>query len=125
MSDRTPFLLFTTESLSILEEHHHFVANRSLQMSFPYHFVTNTHDVIPNSGRVKKKDRFTPDEAMVSAMSSLQLQLMSRVTIGNCCSNFHQMINNFLAEGCGAASRNAFQCLQEAEDVELRIRCRI
>ena len=60
---------------------------------------------------------------MLSAMSSLKAQLLPRVTIGNCCSNFHIMLNDFLSEGCGAASDNTFLCLQEYDDPLLRVCC--
>jgi hypothetical protein len=60
---------------------------------------------------------------MLSAMSSLKAQLLPRITIGNCCSNFHALLNDFLSEGCGAASDNTFLCLQEYEVPELRVCC--
>jgi hypothetical protein len=49
--------------------------------------------------------------------------MLPRVTLGNCCSNFHILINDFLMEGLGAASSNDFSCFQELPDVELRICC--
>ena len=64
-----------------------------------------------------------PDANMLSSVSSLKLQLLSRVSIGNCCSNFHAMLNDFLSEGCGAASENTFVCLQEYDDPLLRVCC--
>jgi hypothetical protein len=60
---------------------------------------------------------------MLSAISSLKAQLLPRITIGNCCSNFHTLLNDFLSEGCGAASDNTFLCLQENEDPILRVCC--
>jgi hypothetical protein len=56
------------------------------------------------------------DAIMISALSSLKAQLLPRLSIGNCCSNFHILLNDFLSEGCGAASINTFQCIQETED---------
>lgn len=63
------------------------------------------------------------DEVMLSAVSSLKAQLLPRVSIGNCCSNFHVMLNDFLSEGCGAASDNTFMCLQEYDDPLLHVCC--
>lgn len=60
---------------------------------------------------------------MLSSMSSLKLQLLPRVSVGNCCSNFHAMLNDFLSEGCGAAKFNSFLCLQEHDDPLLQICC--
>lgn len=33
------------------------------------------------------------------------------------------MLNDFLMDGCGAASDNTFMCLQEYEDPSLRVCC--
>ena len=63
------------------------------------------------------------DEVMVSALSSFKAQLLPRVSIGNCCSNFHVLLNDFLSEGCGAARDNTFVCLQEYDDPLLRVCC--
>ena len=65
-----------------------------------------------------------PDANMLSSMSSLKAQLLPRLSIGNCCSNFHTLLSDFLVEGCGAASDNAFTCLQEYDgDPLLRVCC--
>jgi hypothetical protein len=64
-----------------------------------------------------------PDANMLSSMSSLKAQLLPRLSIGNCCSNFHALLNDFLLEGCGAASENSFLCLNEIPDPLLRICC--
>lgn len=63
------------------------------------------------------------DAIMISALSSLKAQLLPRLSIGNCCSNFHILLNDFLSEGCGAASTNTFQCIQESEDPLLVVCC--
>jgi hypothetical protein len=63
------------------------------------------------------------DEMMLSSMSSLKMQLVPRVSVGNCCSNFHVLLNDFLIEGCGAASDNTFLCLQEYHDPLLKVCC--
>jgi hypothetical protein len=60
---------------------------------------------------------------MISALSSLKAQLLPRVTIGNCCSNFHILLNDFLMEGCGVASTNTFYCMQETDDPLLVVCC--
>jgi hypothetical protein len=63
------------------------------------------------------------DELMLSAVSSLKAQLLPRISIGDCCSNFHILFNDFLTEGCGAASNNSFFCLNEHPDPLLRVCC--
>jgi hypothetical protein len=62
---------------------------------------------------VKDEESFDLEAAMLSSISSLKLQLLPSLSIGNCCSNFHALLNDFLYEGCGAASENHFHCLQE------------
>lgn len=64
-----------------------------------------------------------PDANMLSSMSSLKAQLLPRLSIGNCCSNFHTLLSDLLVEGCGAASENTFLCLNENPNPLLRICC--
>jgi hypothetical protein len=105
-----------------------FETNTTLQKDFPlsFQFLTNHKDVTPDSGfvqNIKKTMNFTADESMLSAVTSLKFQLLPRVSLGNCCSNFHVLLNDFLVEGLGAASENTFKCLQEFEDPRLKICC--
>jgi hypothetical protein len=124
----TPSIVFTTESRSMVEEQE---AYEKAMTDRRFSFVTNTRDVLPDSGFMKdvewkaeKNQRDAdPDAIMLSAMSSLQAQLLPKITIGNCCSNFHTMMNDLLSEGCGAADENHFVCLQEYEDPRLRVCC--
>jgi hypothetical protein len=118
-------IVFTTESTAMEEEQRLFVTNTSARSRYPaFRFVTNSHDVTPDSGRFRDVAKnVSADEAMLSAFSSLQLQLAARVSIGNCCSNFHRMLQDYLIEGCGAASDSYFHCLQEDDDPELRVCC--
>ena len=58
---------------------------------------------------------YDADNIMISSLSTMKAQLLAQVTIGNCCSGFHQMLNDLLLEGCGAVS-NTYQCLQDTED---------
>jgi hypothetical protein len=114
----------------MVHEHRAFVSNVTAQSSLPYkfHVLSNERDVTPNTGFVlsatdKQNATFTADEALLSAMSSLKLQLLARVTVGNCCSNFHVLLADFLAGGCGSANINAFHCLQEHDDPNFRVCC--
>jgi hypothetical protein len=123
--DADPSIVFTTESTAMQEEQRLFATNTSARSRYPaFQFVTNSHDVTPDSGRFRDVAKnVSADEAMLSAFSSLQLQLTARVSIGNCCSNFHRMLQDYLIEGCGAASDSYFHCLQEDDDPELRVCC--
>jgi hypothetical protein len=122
-----PIIVFTTESVNIVRERHEFINNATLRQGFPFplNFVTNSKDVTPDTGFAKSRPRvnFTADEAMLSAISSLKAQMATRVTIGNCCSNFHTLLGDFLAEGLGATTENTFACLQEMKDPEYQVCC--
>jgi hypothetical protein len=119
-----------------------FRANDSAQSMLPFRFrfVANERDVTPDSGYAPSVFReggsggspgasssnssfFTADEAMLSAVASIRHQLLARVTVGNCCSNFHVLLADLLQAGCGAAPRNTFHCLQEHPDPRYRVCC--
>lgn len=134
---RNPTILFTTESREVVEAQKQFIlANHSSpfyqQYNLSFDFVVNHHDVTPDTGYLphavvvvaeEDDDSFTADDAMLSAVSSFQLQLLARTSVGNCCSHFHHLLNDFLMEGCGAAHANQFMCLQESDDPLLHVCC--
>ena len=127
--DLKPAIIFTTESNSVAEQQIDFAGSEERQSKYPhrFQFITNTKDVTPGTGLLKKKaaDRkgITADEAMISSMSSLQAQMKARVSIGNCCSNFHTLLSDYMMEGCGSASDSTFVCLQEHDDPINRVCC--
>jgi hypothetical protein len=76
------------------------------------------------------------DAIMLSAVSSLKAQLMANVVIGNCCSNFHQLLRELFEQGCGGrvghrhssissrtSSGGTFYCLQDHPNPEYRLCC--
>lgn len=120
----TTGVVVTTESKAI----HFEVSNyaNETESVFPMRIITNHRDVMQNTGFIEGERAGQPsaDDAMISAISSLKAQLTTRVTVGNCCSNFHLLLSDFLRSGCGASSVNTFQCLQDHPDPEYRICCR-
>lgn len=62
------------------------------------------------------KDGTDADAIMMSVLSTIKAQLIPQITVANCCSGFHQMLNDFLYESCGAVAANTYQCLQDTED---------
>jgi hypothetical protein len=74
------------------------------------------HDIYLLFCKCIVKGTYDADTIMMSVLSTIKAQLYPRVTLGNCCSSFHQMVNDFLMEGCGAATRNTFRCLQDSDD---------
>lgn len=126
----TTSIVLTTESQSVLRDKEKFEKDVMLRATVPfqYQFVTNDHDIMQSTGLPKNfikntNNVATLDEIMLSAISSLKAQLMAKFTIGNCCSNFHLMLFDFLQDGCGAAKDNIGQCLQDNEDPEFRLCC--
>ena len=113
-ADSSPtHLIVTTES-------------RSIQEAVPDEprFILNHHDVTQDTGYLDEPVvNTTADRVMLSALSSLKLQLQSRVTLGNCCSNFHLLLKDLLWEGCGAFPTHNFQCLQDHADPRFRLCC--
>jgi hypothetical protein len=127
-----PVLIMTSESLEMAREFRSLKANRTAQATLPYRFrlVTNDADVTPDTGFLAKISgagarnvTFTADEAMLSAMTTIQFQLLPRATVVNCCSNFHVLLADLLAAGCGAASEHALHCLQEHPDPQYQVCC--
>jgi hypothetical protein len=120
-SATTPALLFTTESTDMVQEQINFSSSHP---DFPFRVASNVHDVLPGTG-------FMPDAAasvsrdasLLSSMTSLQFQMLARVTLGNCCSNHHNLLADFLAVGCGAASANEFHCSLDLNDPNLWMCC--
>lgn len=130
LSNVSTSIVLTTESKSVLEDKKKFETNHTLraQVPFKYNFVTNQHDVmqetgLPNDFLKNAAAEVTADQIMLSAVSSLKAQLMAKFTVGNCCSNFHLLLFDFLQDGCGAAKDNIGQCLQDNEDPEFRLCC--
>jgi hypothetical protein len=121
-----PTIIFTTEDPSIIQEYNTYNSTLGDPFLHPLHFVTNHRDIILGTGNYKRLARnknFKADESTVSTLTSLKLQMMSRVTSGNCCSNFHQLLGDFLEEGAGATHENTFVCLQEMADPEYKLCC--
>ena len=129
-ANQTFFIILTSESQSILHDKELFENDDTLRQSVPfrYQFLTNEHDVMQSTGLPKDFMKnmthgATHEDIMLSAISSLKAQLMAKFTVGNCCSNFHLLLFDFLQDGCGAAKDNIAQCLQDNEDPEFRICC--
>jgi len=117
-------IVLTSESLPILQARFNYTSNAS----FPFKFVANDADVAQGTGapgafRAMSKINITADDIMLSTIMALKMQLLTESTVGNCCSNFHKMMVEFLGNGCGAARRNNFECLQENENPEFRLCC--
>ncbi|KAI2488789.1 hypothetical protein MHU86_25843 [Fragilaria crotonensis] len=130
VTNLTLSIVLTSESQSVLRDMESFESNETIRQNVPfmYQFITNDHDVMQSTGLPKdfmKKatDGSTREDIMLSTISSLRAQLMVKYSVGNCCSNFHLLLFDFLQDGCGAAKDNVAKCLQDNEDPEFRICC--
>ena len=116
-------------------------------LSFPYKFVTNKYDVLQNTGdpaRLNLTDASgitsSKEDILLSALTSLKMQFYAKYTIGNCCSNYHLLLFDFLKDGCGAATaststtttgdgrhggddQHVATCMQDHDDERFRICC--
>lgn len=122
-------IIVTSESAQVQEEQQLYLKGDSVNESpIPFQFVNNDFDLHQGTGNpemmTSRVTNATHDEFMLSAISSLKLQLHARYTVGNCCSNFHLLLFDFLEEGCGPAKDQEAECMQENEDPEFRLCCR-
>lgn len=143
-------VVVTTESKQIQQEQQEYAKWMfdSQNFSFPQlrnslfrpRFVLNHQDVTQDTGYLKEvftlgahgtnstmkhpNLQLQADEIMLSTLSSLQMQLQTSLTVGNCCSNFHLLLKDLLAAGCGSSPHgNYFQCLQDHKTKEYQICC--
>jgi hypothetical protein len=95
------------------------------ELPFSARFVSNSFDVRQGTGNPGRTHvNVSMDDVMLSAVSSLKAQLYARYTLGNCCSNFHLLLFDFLRDGCGAArSGQVAECMQDHEDPSFRLCC--
>lgn len=121
-------IVITTESKEIREEIR--LLQRTSGTGFAPILVMNQFDITQDTGYFEpstNNNDATADEhadaAILSAMSSLKLQLLPKFTLGNCCSSFHLMLKDILSEGCGAHHDNVFQCLQTHGNPQFRTCC--
>ena len=118
-------ILLTSESSRVFDDQKLFMENRTLREGLPFspRFITNSVDVHQGSGHPDEYGTVSANDVMLSAISSLKTQLMARYTVGNCCSNFHNVLFDLLRGGCGIAHDGQAQCLQKLENPEFRLCC--
>lgn len=122
-------VLITTESKQVLNEQAQYASEMTLGIKgdFPVQFITNPFDVAQGTGYFDpsslKSLQYSANQVMLSSISSMQLQLHARYTLGNCCSNFHLLLKDLISIGCGSHPFNEFQCLQDHSNPAYRICC--
>lgn len=122
-------IILTSESPDVFEAQRLFQSQNSTyptNITFPFKFVTNSFDVLQNTGEPKRmpNSEGSKEEILVSSLSSLKLQFYAKYNVGNCCSNYHLLLFDFLYDGCGASeSGHVANCMQDHEDERYRICC--
>jgi hypothetical protein len=116
-----PHVIVTTEDRNIynaLEKYEQSKAGDRNQLKF----YVNRNDVMQGSGNPKHLGKISTDSVHLSAIVALKLQLHSYVIFGNCCSNWHNVVFDFVYSGC--SSTNAVpQCFQEDADPKYHMCC--
>jgi hypothetical protein len=125
-------VILTSESPDILKAQEDFKARNSTHFpltqgngsSVPFEFITNKFDLLQNSGNpTEMEDFINKEDIILSSLASLKLQFHAKYTIGNCCSNHHLLLLDFLQEGCGASDHHAAGCMQDHENPKFRLCC--
>lgn len=124
----TANIVVTSEVPNIMELAHDFSTNDLYRNKLPFHvnWITNTNDVHQGNGSTKRPvltHGATADDILLSILSSFKLQMNTALTVGNCCSNFHQTIFHLLRGGCGLHIDNVGQCLQERNESIYQLCC--
>lgn len=105
-------IIMTTEDPTLMSKRH--LYNKS--SGFPLDFVVNEHDPLQGSGNTRVF-KASADKILTSSMAAMTMQFHASIVVGNCCSNFHIMMFDFLREGCGLTK--TFKCLQETKKYNL------
>ena len=127
-SDGKANILVTSEMPDIIERVNAVSSNDIMAKQLPFtpRWITNTNDVRPGNGNVNRarvSAGTTKDDVMTSILSSFKLQMSSLQTIGNCCSNFHQVIFHLLRGGCGIEPKNRGICLHSRNESIYQLCC--
>ena len=125
----TAHILITSEIPDIMEKAHAFSTNETYlsKISFKPDWITNTNDIRQGTGNFRgqgvRRNRNKGGGIILSALSALKIQMRAAYSVGNCCSNFHQLIFNMLRGGCGMQPTNRGQCLQERKESIFQLNC--
>lgn len=107
-------MIMTTEDPNIFRQRIPYSRNSS----FPLNFIVNEKDTMQGSGSARTIVGHA-DEVMISSLISLKMQQYGSIVFGNCCSNFHRLMFEFLQQGCGLALKPKLQCLQDTPGYEV------
>ena len=121
-------IILTSESSDIFKEQRAFHEGGNAHhknLSFPFRFITNGLDVLQNTGNPSKMSPdITREDIILSTLISLKMQFHAKYSVGNCCSNHHLLLFDFLSGGCGAGNTDHIaNCMQDHNNEKFRICC--
>lgn len=117
-------IVLTTEAKAIYDAQEQYESlGMGRNLSFSFKFIKNAMDVQQDTGDPKFLKLFNKEEIILSSLASLQMQLRTSYSVGNCCSNFHLLIRDYLTDGCGASHEHVAQCMQDHDDPRFRLCC--
>ena len=128
LRDSRPTIVVTSESPQVHDDQELFLKESiGKNKSIPFQIVNNNFDLRQGTGdpafMSSSGKNISLEDIMLSSISSLQLQLQARYSVGNCCSNFHLLLFDFLEEGCGPVKEHRHECLQDSQYPEYRLCC--
>lgn len=113
-------LVLTSEEASVMQQRTSYEQNSS----FPFAFVVNENDPMQGSGFARDlTEDDSADFIIVSTLLVIKMQLQTKHIIGNCCSNFHKVIHDFIESGAGLVRNATFECLRDNEEQRFRMCC--
>lgn len=120
-------VLVTTESTDVIKQKRAWVKREQPPswQRLDFELTHNSYDVAQDTGYVRdmQAKQTTADNVMFSSVSSLRAQLSHRVVFGNCCSNFHRLLQTLVTNGCSSNWNAEFVCLQDHPDESFRLCC--
>lgn len=121
-------VMVTTESPDVVQQQMEWMKNTqsATWQKLQFQVFRNSFDVTQGTGLLaKRKDQSTlSDDIMLSVLSSIRAQFSHRVVLGNCCSNFHKIMQELIVHGgCSSRWDSQFVCLQHHPNESFQLCC--
>ena len=119
-------IVLTSDSRDMVEPRLNYTSTHpnATHPDFPFRFIINENDTMQGHGKPGRY-RSEADEIMVSTLAAMKMQMLAETVVTNSCSNFHKVMGGFIGMGCGMAKEPYNEGLQQNENPQLRMKCRI
>lgn len=118
-SETDPYIILTTEDRKIFDSLEEFEKKGETNLKF---FV-NREDVMQGSGVREGMGDASMEAVHFSSIVAIKLQLHSTLTFGNCCSNWHNVVFDFINSGCSYHAEGYSLCFQEDSNPKFHMCC--